>query len=123
MIRPLKEFPLMYRYKKVFPIDENTIFAYDGDIYTNNKLPNHLIVHEEEHLRQQEEIGLDKWVYQYLTDTDFRLKMEVFAYNAQLDSIKDRNKRFLIRVACANMLSSKLYGNLVSKEQAMKLLK
>jgi hypothetical protein len=53
-MKPQKDFPLMERYKKVFPIDDKTIFAYNGDIYCNYPLPPDLIIHEETHLRQQE---------------------------------------------------------------------
>jgi hypothetical protein len=31
-IRPQKEFPLLERYKKVFKINRNTIFAYDNKL-------------------------------------------------------------------------------------------
>lgn len=123
MIKPQKEFPLLDEYAKIFDITDNTIFAYDHDIYTNNPLPPDLIIHEETHHKQQDKYGLDTWVTYYLTDTEFRLKMEVEAYRKQLESIKDREQRFHLRMECIKHLTSSLYGNIISKEEALKLLK
>ena len=123
MLKPQKEFPLLERYSKVFPITEFTIFAYDGDIYCNYPLPPDLIVHEETHLKQQEKYGLDNWVEEYLNDKEFRLKMEVEAYKKQLASIKDREFRFHVKQDCIDTLTSSLYGNLCTKEEAKILLK
>lgn len=118
-----KDFPLLDVYQKVFDVTDRTIFAYDDTIYTNYKLPPDLIVHEETHLKQQKKYGLDKWVTNYFIDLDFRLKMEVEAYKRQLESIKDRNRRFLVRLESAENLSSSLYGNIINLEEAKKLLK
>lgn len=114
----------MARYKEVFPaIDGNTIFAYNGDIYTDNALPDHLIVHESVHLRQQEERGLNVWVENYLTDPEYRLRMEIEAYREQIYSIKDREKRNKIRIQSAQALASPLYGNIINFRDAVRLLK
>lgn len=124
MIQPLDKFPLMSKYKKVFPnIDKNTVIAYDGKIYCNNKLPDHLIIHETQHLKQQEKIGLYEWVERYLNDVDFRLRMEIDAYKTQIYSIKDREARNKVRLQSANALSSPLYNSLININEAMKLLK
>lgn len=124
MIKPLKEFPLMARYKEVFPdINTHTVIAWKGNIYSNSALPDHLIVHEELHLKQQEEMGVDLWVEKYLTDMNFRFKMELDAYRAQVQSVKDRERKNKVRVASAELLSSSLYGNLISKQEAFNLLK
>jgi hypothetical protein len=120
--RPQSEFPLLEEYRKHFSITPRTIFAYDEAIYANEGLPQHLIVHEQVHLRQQKKHGLDEWVKQYLTNTAFRLRMEVEAYKAQLASIKDREFRNHIKIESALTLSSSLYGNIVSKQEAMRLL-
>jgi len=122
-MKPQQEFPLLERYKQVFPIDDKTIFAYNGSIYCNYPLPPDLIVHEIEHLKQQEKYGLENWVEKYLTDKQFRLEMELKAYIAQLKSIKNREIRNRIRIESAKTLSGKLYGNLISYEEALKLLK
>lgn len=117
-----EEFPLMNDYKRHFPIDENTIFAYDGNIYTNNELPEHLIVHEQEHLKSQEKVGLILWVDQYLTNPRFRLIEEIIAYKAQLNSITNREFRNTIKVEASKHLSSELYGNLCTFEEALSFL-
>lgn len=123
MIKPQDQFPLLDRYSKVFAITKDTIFAYDGDIYTNNELPNHLLIHENVHLRQQAEIGVNKWVDLFLTNVNFRIHQEVEAYLAQLASVKDRNDRHRLRIICARNLSSDLYGNIMSHSDAMRMLK
>ena len=123
MLKPQSEFPLLDKYKEKFEITPNTIFAYDGNIYSNSELSPDLMVHEETHLKQQEAHGLDNWVDKFLNDPEFRLWQEVDAYKKQLASIKDREFRFHIRQECIANLSSSLYGNIVSKEQAKNLLK
>ena len=122
-MKPQSEFPLIERYKKVFPIDNKTIFAYNGYIYTNFILPPDLIIHEETHLRQQDQHGLETWVDKYLTDKQFRLEMELGAYIAQLKSIKDKEFRGKVRNESAKTLSGKLYGNLITYQEALKLLR
>ena len=122
-IRPQKEFPLLARYKKVFPVDEKTIFAYDGAIYCDFDLPPDLIAHEERHLAQQKRYGLEVWVENFLKDSKYRLKMEIDAYQYQLKSIKDREFRNKIRIESAKSLSGPLYGNIISKSDALRLLK
>ena len=91
--KPVNEFPLLERYKKKFPITEGTIFAYNNIIYADTFVPDHLVIHETEHFKQQEKYGLDEWVDKYLEDDELRLEMEVQAYRKQLNSIKDRNER------------------------------
>lgn len=122
-IRPQAEFPLIEKYRGVFRVTDRTIFAYDDIIYTDYTLPPDLIVHEQTHFKQQEKFGLDNWVEQYLTDERFRLEMEIEAYQNQLKSIKDRNLRFAVRMDSVNALTSGLYGDIITREQANKLLK
>lgn len=123
MFKPQNEFPLLTEYKKCFEVTDNTIFAYNNVIYTNNKLTDDLVVHEKVHLRRQNKLGVDKWVYQYLSDVDFRLKEEVLAYKEQLLSVKDREERHFLRILCARDLSSKLYGSIISYEEAFDRIK
>ena len=123
MIKPQKDFPLLDKYKERFAVTENTIFAYDNEIYSNSPLPNHLIVHEEEHHKQQERDGLDYWVENYLNNNEYRLQQEIEAYRAQLKSVKDRNTRYKLQIECAKNLSSDLYGDIISYSEAMKAIK
>lgn len=120
IFKPTSEFPLLKLYQEKFYIDKNTIFAYDGVIYTNNELPENLIVHERTHLKQQEKYGLAEWVKSYLEDENFRIKMETQAYRNQLRSISDRNDRARMRMRCAIDLSGNMYGNIMTYDQAFK---
>lgn len=122
-IRPQSEFPLMEEYKKVFEIDDNTIFALFPSIYTNHQLRPDIMIHEMTHLSQQTKIGLKEWVYDFLESPRARLEFEIQAYKAQLKSIKDRNQRDLIRRESARNLSSALYGNIISYSDAFNKLK
>lgn len=120
--KPQSEFPLLERYKEVFGVTPNTIFAYDKVIYCDYELPEHLQIHERRHLIRQQKIGVDEWVDKYLTDTQFRLNEEVIAYKEQLESVKNRSARHRLRIQCANDLASPLYGNIVTLQEAIKLL-
>jgi hypothetical protein len=48
--------------------------------------------------------------------------MEVAAYKNQLASVKDRNSRNLLKIQCAQDLSSALYGNVLPYSEAFKLI-
>lgn len=122
-IKPQNEFPKLEEYKKHFKVTEKTIFAYDNCIYTNYELPTDILIHEIQHLKQQERDGLEFWLTNYLNDTNYRLKQETDAYRVQLASIKDRNLRAKIRIESSKNLSSDLYGGIISNEEALNILK
>jgi len=122
-IKKQAEFPLRERYSEVFKITDGTIFAYDNCIYTNKDLPNDLLIHEMTHLEQQKRDGLEHWVENYLKDPEYRFLQEKDAYLKQLASIKDRNWRTKIRIESAKNLSSSLYGNMCTYEEAYQTLK
>lgn len=123
MIKPQKEFPLLKEYAKVFPITPLTVFAFVDTIYTNFALSKDLLIHEQTHLKRQNKIGCDIWIEKYLTDKKFRLDEEVIAYRNQIYSIKDREKRNNVRIQCVKVLNSELYGLIINKGEAFKLLK
>ena len=122
-IRPQKEFPLIEEYGKKFAITEDTIFALFPHIYTDNQLSPDLMIHEFCHLKQQQKVGITEWVYDFLEYPAKRLEYEVEAYKEQLRSIKDRNHRDRVRRESARNLGSALYGNIVSPDEAFRLLK
>jgi len=122
-IKKQNEFPLLMEYAKEFPITPQTIFALDETIFTNYPLTPDLLVHELQHLIQQKKVGLKEWVYDFLHLPDRRLLYEVEAYKCQLLFIKDREKRNKMRIESAKNLSSDLYGNIATYEEAFKLLK
>ena len=119
-------FPYIEEYRQQFPITDGTIFVFDKTIYTNNEIPYDILHHELEHLRHQQEVTPKLWIDRYLKDKDFRLEAELRAYRLQLEKVKeqgDKEELFNITDECANNLSSKLYGGIISKRSALKLLK
>lgn len=121
-ILPLNKFRLLKEYKKYFPINDRTIFAWNDIIYSNYDLPEDLVVHEKTHHTQQKKYGLMNWLKRYLNDKTFRLEMEKEAYLTQIKSIKDEGLKEAVRKDCIEALSSGLYGN-ITKEKADELLK
>jgi len=91
-------------------------------IYSNYDLPEDIIIHEQEHFRQQKEYGLKTWLRRYLNEKNFRFKMEKLACIAQLKSIKDKGLKEAVLQDIINILSSGLYGK-ISKEEAEFILK
>jgi len=113
---PLNKFRLLPLFKEKFRITEDTVVAYDGNIYSNKPLYPDVLVHEKVHLAQQKKYGLSYFVKQYLNDKDFRLKVELEAYKAQLDSIKDELLREAVRKDSIIGLASGLYGKITEEE-------
>lgn len=122
-IRPQSDFPLMDEYKKYFAITDKTIFALGLDIYTDYPLTPDLYIHEVQHLKQQAKVGVKEWVYDFLYVPARRLEYELDAYRVQLKSIKDRNHRNRVRIESAKNLSSSLYGNIISFQEAFDAMK
>lgn len=122
-IKPQNEFPLLLEYAKEFKITDETIFALNEVIFTNYPLTPDLLVHELRHLEQQREVGLSEWVYDFLHNPEKRLEYEIDAYKTQLKSIKDREKRNKVRIQSARNLSSDLYGNIITYQDAFVKLK
>jgi hypothetical protein len=123
MIRPQADFPMMEVYKEHFPIDKHTVFALGQDIYTDYPLSPDLMIHELVHIKQQLEVGVKEWVYDFLYVPSKRLEYEVEAYREQIKSIKDRNHKMRVYLDSARKISSPLYGNMITHEEAKKLLK
>ncbi len=123
MIKKQSEFPLLEKYKSVFQITPQTVFAYNKNIYTNYELSTDLLAHEIVHLARQEELGVDVWVKSFLEIPQFRLEEEVMAYKEQLKYYKDRNYKNKARIEFARHLSSGLYGNIINHENAIKKLR
>jgi len=103
------------------------IFTYGDTLYvpSGNDIPDHLMKHEETHQRQQEELGKDVWWEYYFDNPNFRLMQEVEAYRNQYAHIKEhsnRQSRRQLLQQLAKDLSRPMYGNLVSREKAKKLI-
>jgi len=121
VIYPLNKFRRLKEFSKVFKINEDTVIAYDGNIYANKILYPDVLVHEMEHLRQQKEHGLLNFTDKYINNRAFRLQMEAEAYKVQLESIDDLELREAVRKDIIIGLMSGLYGKM-SKKEAEKLL-
>lgn len=123
--------PIFEKALAVFgPVIEHAIFAYDSTIYNcgGKKLPEHLLVHESTHFKQQRLAGgPDVWWDRYLVDAEFRTAQELEAYREQYSFFckieRDRNKRFRFLHQIALDLSGALYGKVISYGDACRLIK
>lgn len=103
--------------------------AYDHGIYACNKAPlppsKQLVVHEEVHFKQQDEYegGPDAWWSDYLGDERFRLEQEIEAYATQIAWHKNQGGREWCLHWAASAISSPLYGNLLTYEEAKEVLR
>lgn len=115
--------------KKVFTLPKIVIFTYGNAIYNPANVPIDLalMAHEQTHSIQQEKDGPEKWWKKYLIDKDFRLAQEVQAYQVQYryycNEVKDRNRRYRFLNSIAGDLASEMYGNIISKSEAIKVIK
>lgn len=119
---------------KLFQLDKlkkGTVFTYGDVIYNPDNLPmsDHLIAHEEEHGRQQQhdEHVASLWWKRVIADPAFRIDQEARAYGVQYaficKRVKDRNKRVTYLLEMARMLAGEMYGNCVSQQEAMRLIR
>jgi len=116
-----------------FRINPKTvIFTYGDTIYNPNNLdlPDDIIAHEMVHVAQQKANDKDAelWWGKFLRDPEFRLAQELEAYSKQYNFIckkKTQNKqiRFNVLKRYSEILSGGLYGNCVSFNRAMQLIK
>jgi hypothetical protein len=121
--------PNIEEIKKAFKLDgRNVIFTY-GDVIFNpgsNMIDLALMAHEQTHSIQQDGKP-EKWWERYLKDKEFRLSQELHAYQVQYryycKEVKDRNQRYRFLTKIAGDLSSELYGNIISKSEAIRLIK
>jgi len=118
-------------YKKIqehFPgadFDEGVVFTYGDTCYCKRPLTPDLYVHEQVHTRQQKKPK--KWWKKYFKSPKFRLEQETEAYQAQWEwvkhNVRDRNVIHKVRDSIALTLSGKLYGNIISYNEALQLLR
>ena len=107
---------------------DSAIYAYGDTIYNPSGMviPDHTIVHEETHCRQQDD-DPNSWWDRYLDDGYFRIQQEVEAYANQYNFIckvqKDRNRRDVILRDMARILSSPTYGSIIGSSAAYKMIK
>lgn len=107
--------------------DKGICIAVGDTIYAKHEMSADFIEHEVTHLKQQKEIGLEKWWNLYLTDNDFLLKAELEAYRAQAGFIKKSGvSRQVYRKECSRLakdLSGPIYGRVISYDDALAAIK
>ncbi len=107
--------------------EKNLVITYGGNIYCKaGTIPPHTLIHELVHVEQQQGIDADEYVDRFINDVQFRFDSEVAAFRAEAqffrERIKDRNLLNLTLFHIASRLASPLYGNLVTINEARKLL-
>lgn len=110
---------------------KNVLFTYGDIIYNPDgvNIPDHIIVHEEVHEKQQSQEGMtpELWWGKFLRDIEFRIDQESEAYAVQYRFFckhkKDRNQRNRFLVGLAQSLSGPLYGKSISYIEAMQLIR
>ena len=123
--------PVADKIKEVFGTefdDGNIIVTYGDDVYTKSGyLPPDLFAHEIIHVMQQTKMTPIQWWVRYFEDPEFRLSQELEAYRNQytyyLDNIKDRNILYRELVRISRGLAGPTYGNIISADEALKLIK
>lgn len=100
------------------------VFTFGGNIYNPSGLnmSEDLVAHEEVHIKQQLSMGPEIWWEKYLENPEFRLEQELEAYRVQNEVLKKQPRPVRRRVLAhiCNELSSKMYGNIISSEEAKK---
>lgn len=126
--------PIYEEANKIFKLEESNqaaIFTYGDTLYNpfRIQLTTELIRHEETHMEQQEahpDIA-KTWWKRYIQDSQFRLEQEAEAYGAQYNLYcqqhKDKNSRFRYLFEIAGHLSSPMYGSIITRSEAQKLIK
>lgn len=115
---------------KVFDIKDKPgiVFTYGFKLYVPGgkgvEIDRHLMIHEETHARQQAEMGIEKWWEHYLSNQSFRLTSELEAYRNQYRSMGSlslsQRRGYLDHIV--KDLSGAMYGNVVSQEDAYRLV-
>lgn len=117
-------------YKKIadtFNIKDNegVIFTYGNDLYVPDGerilIDKPLIKHEKVHARQQKKIGIGLWWERFLEDADFRFTQELEAYREQYRAMAGLTlqQRLGYLDHIASDLSGEMYGNLMTKDEAV----
>lgn len=120
--------PIYYKCKEAFNVDWNkgVVITYGDTVYSKEDITPDLEIHEATHIKQQTDIGVDKWWERYFKDEEFRLKQETEAYINQYNwikkNVKDRNmvarlRNHIIKSMVLN------YGKMITLEEAQKIIK
>ena len=113
--------------RKVFTINDTTVFCYGDTLYNPNSCPldKPILAHEELHSRQQ---GDDPkaWWDKYLSDIPFRTEQELAAYQIQFyvqcKFIKKRDVRALNLQRLAETFGGGMYGVTLPLAESKRLI-
>lgn len=114
-----------------FPViaGKEMFFAFGDRIYAPHRprvISRDIQMHESAHGVRQFQVGVLKWWDRYLRDTEFRLAEEIIGYGAQYAELckiePNRHARRGNLVLLAGQLASPIYGNLVSRDKAKRLI-
>lgn len=115
---------------KLFGFDWSRNVAVFGDtLYSkNHDLPDHLIIHEKTHTKQQKhsKIYAVWWWAKYILSPEFRFSQELEAYQAQwkyFQTFYHSSAHFSFLHKITSDLASPLYGSIVSYSKAMRLIR
>lgn len=110
--------------------DGVVVMVYGDTIHQSFKqeMDKDLLVHELVHVKQHKAYpgGPKAWWRKYIDDQDFRIAQELEAYRTQYKWCQEnvsRQVRKAILKHCAKDLSSFLYGNVMSFDEAENLIK
>lgn len=110
--------------------DGVVVMVYGNTIHQSfmEKMDEDLLVHELVHVKQHMAYpgGPEAWWRKYLDEPEFRISQELEAYRAQYKWLQDNtNRQYRKKVLkhCAKDLSSNLYGNVMSYDEAENLIK
>lgn len=113
--------------KKVFTINDTTVFTYGDIIYNPNNCPLDIPIraHEELHSRQQGD-DPEGWWRKYLDNVEFRMEQELAAYQVQFwmqcRIIKNRDVRALNLQKLAETFGGGMYGAMIPLSEAKRLI-
>ena len=128
-----KKKPKIYdRIKATFPSvewDRGLIITYGDTVHCKFDIGPHKEVHEGVHVKQQLEMGKEKWWDMYIEYPAFRLLQEIEAYTAEVAFMRDHTelttrdqRRHYLKQIVENM-SGPMYGNICTRKQAEQLFR
>jgi hypothetical protein len=120
-----KKPPFFWVLKIFFPFaswEGGVIVTYGKKVYCRFSLDNTLIAHEGTHVRQQKFPLL--WWIRYVLDIKFRFAQELEAHRNEYRAVEgSRNYKHDKLQLIADRLASELYGNLCTKQEAIRLIR
>ena len=128
-MKTVNEYPPNYeQIKNTFELHKGIVFTYGDTIYNPDSgfIDEFLMEHEKTHSIQQQKFGIVEWWNNYLTDVSFRLTQEIEAYQKQYKKAGEhlgRNQLFNFLKKISIDLSSAMYGNIISFDEAMDKIK